>query len=188
MDWAPLVELRVIDGIRQQAWRQRLKNFWRLRGIMGGAGAACTRRAQTPLDTLLLPGPFREPGLNRAATGQARVLWGRRLGRHRQSVKPHVRPLAPRPAGVLCFATPLHVPYQQRRRRRAAHLHGKWRTLFRDWDDRAPVTFPFRQRIAEMLIAIVEHSILSNDSSNLPPSWGTLYEMTRTPSLKREIA
>ena len=52
------------------------------------------------------------------------------------------------------------------------------------------MTFPFRQRIAEMLIAIVEHSILSNPKfvSNLPPSWGTLYEMTRTPSLKREIA
>ena len=39
-----------------------------------------------PLDALkrarhpLLPCPFREPGLDRAATGQARVLWGGPLG------------------------------------------------------------------------------------------------------------
>ena len=101
MDWAPLVELRVIDGIRQQAWRQRLKNFWRLRGIMGGAGAACTRRAQTPLDTLLLSWPISRTGVkSRSDRASARSL-GPPTGRHRQSVKPHVRPLAPRPAGVL---------------------------------------------------------------------------------------
>ena len=73
---------------------------------------------------------------------------------------------------------------------KAEIAHGKWRTLFRDYDDddRAPVTFPFGQRTAEMLMEIADHSILSNPKfvSNLPPSWGTLYEMTRMPEEELE--
>ena len=73
---------------------------------------------------------------------------------------------------------------------KAEIAHGKWRTLFRDYDDddRAPVTFPFGQRTAEMLMAIADHPILSNPKfvSILPPSWGTLYEMTRIPEEELE--
>ena len=73
---------------------------------------------------------------------------------------------------------------------KAEIAHGKWLTLFRDYDDddRAPVTFPFGQRTAEMLMAIAGHSILSNPKfvSDLPPSWGTLYEMTRIPEQELE--
>ena len=75
-------------------------------------------------------------------------------------------------------------------RAKAEIAHGKWRTVFHDYDDddRAPVTFPFGQRTAEMLMAIADHSILSNPKfvSNLPPSWGTLYEMTRLPEQELE--
>ena len=54
--------------------------------------------------------------------------------------------------------------------------------------DRAPVIFRFGQRTAEMLMAIAGHSILSNPKfvSNLPPSWGTLHEMTRISEQKLE--
>ena len=50
------------------------------------------------------------------------------------------------------------------------------------------MTFPFGQRTAEMLMAIANHPILSNPKfvSNLPPSWGTLYEMTRLPEQELE--
>ena len=50
------------------------------------------------------------------------------------------------------------------------------------------MTFPFGQRTAEMLMEIAGHSILSNPKffSNLPPSWGTLYEMTRIPEQELE--
>ena len=42
---------------------------------------------------------------------------------------------------------------------------------------------PFGRRTAHRLMAIAEHSILSNGThvSHLPPSWGTVYELTRAP-------
>ena len=50
------------------------------------------------------------------------------------------------------------------------------------------MTFPFGQRTAEMLMEIADHPILSNPKfvSHLPPSWGTLHEMTHIPEEELE--
>src|SRR5437868_257594 len=42
---------------------------------------------------------------------------------------------------------------------------------------------PFSWRTANRLMAIAHHQILSNSThaSNLPPSWATLYDLTRIP-------
>ena len=79
---------------------------------------APTRRAQTPLDTPLLPWPIPRTGVNRTATGKARVFWGLQIEMHRQSSKPHVRPLAPRLAGVLLLQHLRTSPMVEETRRR----------------------------------------------------------------------
>ena len=50
------------------------------------------------------------------------------------------------------------------------------------------MTFPFGQRTAEILMEIANHPILSNPKfvSILPPSWGTLHEMTSLPEQELE--
>ena len=54
--------------------------------------------------------------------------------------------------------------------------HGEWGRLFED------DLVPFGQRTADRLMAIARHPVLSNSThvSNLPPSWGTLYEGDET--------
>ncbi len=49
--------------------------------------------------------------------------------------------------------------------------HGKFKALIRE--------LPFGYRTAYMLIAIAEDKRLVNHGSKLPPSWRTLYELTR---------
>lgn len=60
--------------------------------------------------------------------------------------------------------------------------------LFQAKADLTPKMLPFGERTAERLIKIAEHPILSNPThvSKLPPSWGTLYEMTRLPDRELE--
>ena len=44
---------------------------------------------------------------------------------------------------------------------------------------------PFGIRSAQMLMAVAQHPVISNTKhvSFLPPSWGTLYELTKVHSL-----
>ena len=55
--------------------------------------------------------------------------------------------------------------------------HGEWGRMFNDG------LVPFSIRSAQMLMAIAEHPAISNTNhgSYLPPSWGTLYELTKVP-------
>ena len=49
---------------------------------------------------------------------------------------------------------------------------------------------PFKARTAQMLMRIAEHPVLANAQfiSHLPPSWGTLYDLTKLPNFKlREL-
>jgi hypothetical protein len=53
--------------------------------------------------------------------------------------------------------------------------HGEWQDMLQ--------LLPFGERTAERLMAIARHPVLSDAThvSVLPPSWGTLYELTRVP-------
>jgi hypothetical protein len=53
--------------------------------------------------------------------------------------------------------------------------HGEWGRLFEDG------LVPFTQNTAQRLMLIAEHPQLSNTAhvQHLPPSWGTLYELTK---------
>jgi hypothetical protein len=61
---------------------------------------------------------------------------------------------------------------------------GNWVQQAREELDRAvydALNLPFGPRTRQRLIAIATHSILATHVSQLPPSWGTLYELTRVP-------
>jgi hypothetical protein len=64
--------------------------------------------------------------------------------------------------------------------------HGEWGRLF---DERL---VPFSQETARQLMTVASHPLLSNSNhgGNLPPSWRTLYELTRLPeaTLQHAIA
>lgn len=55
--------------------------------------------------------------------------------------------------------------------------HGEWGRMFED------KLVPFSQNTAGQLMKIAEHPKLSNSvhAQNLPPSWTTLYELTKVP-------
>lgn len=57
--------------------------------------------------------------------------------------------------------------------------HGEWGRLFED------ELIPFSHQTANKLMAVAGNSLLSNPAHvrNLPPSWGTLYELTQVPEL-----
>lgn len=57
--------------------------------------------------------------------------------------------------------------------------HGEWGRMFEDG------LVPFGERSAQRLMGIASHVVLSNPThvSFLPPSWGTLYELTKVPEL-----
>jgi hypothetical protein len=61
---------------------------------------------------------------------------------------------------------------------KTALVHGEWTRLFSD------DLLPFGKRSADMMIAVADHSVLSNEkhASSLPPSWFTLYQLTKVPS------
>jgi Protein of unknown function (DUF3102) len=63
--------------------------------------------------------------------------------------------------------------------------HGEWGRLF----DESLV--PFSQNTAGRLMAVADNPVLANSAhvQNLPPSWGTLYELTKVPepTLKNAI-
>jgi hypothetical protein len=54
-----------------------------------------------------------------------------------------------------------------------------------DRDVFAAMKLPFGQRTAQRLMAIAQHPVLSDAThvSRLPPSWGTLYELTKLPCI-----
>jgi hypothetical protein len=60
-------------------------------------------------------------------------------------------------------------------RAKAKLAHGQWGALF------ANKLIPISERTAQRFMAIASHPILSNPThvSHLPPTWGTLYELTR---------
>lgn len=62
--------------------------------------------------------------------------------------------------------------------------HGEWGRLFSD------ELIPFSHRTANRLMAIAQNPILSNSThvSNLPPSWGSLYELTKVEPAKLKNA
>ena len=55
--------------------------------------------------------------------------------------------------------------------------HGEWGRMFEDG------LVPFSQQTANKLMTIAEHPLLSNHAHgrDLPPSWTTLYELTKVP-------
>ena len=69
-------------------------------------------------------------------------------------------------------------------RAKAELPHGEFGRLFNDH------LVPFGQDSAERLMAIAKHPLLSNSAHgrNLPPSWRTLYELTKADQGKLKIA
>ena len=59
--------------------------------------------------------------------------------------------------------------------------HGQWLEMVR-------VELPFAERTAQRLMAIAGNPVIANaaHASLLPPSWGTLYELTKLPSVELE--
>jgi hypothetical protein len=61
--------------------------------------------------------------------------------------------------------------------------HGEFLRLFKGHDNAVNDPVPFSERTAERLIAVASHAVISNPThvSDLPQSWGTLYELTKVP-------
>jgi hypothetical protein len=59
--------------------------------------------------------------------------------------------------------------------------HGEFLRLFKGHDNAVSKPVPFGERTAERLIAVASHAVILNPThvSNLPQSWGTLYELTK---------
>ena len=59
--------------------------------------------------------------------------------------------------------------------------HGQFLRLFKGHENAVSDPVPFSERTAERLIAVASHAVLSNPThaSDLPQSWGTLYELTK---------
>jgi hypothetical protein len=60
---------------------------------------------------------------------------------------------------------------------------GEWARMFRDHENPVTRPIPFGIRTGQMLMKIAAHPVLSatNHGSRLPPSWRTLYELTKLP-------
>jgi hypothetical protein len=74
---------------------------------------------------------------------------------------------------------------------KAALDHGMWERLFAGHPAAVLRPVPFSIRTAQRLMAIAEHPVLAQAThvSCLPPSWGTLYELTKVsePVLERAL-
>jgi hypothetical protein len=59
--------------------------------------------------------------------------------------------------------------------------HGEFLRLFKGHENAVSNPVPFGERSAEMLMQIAGHLVISNPKfvSDLPQSWGTLYELTK---------
>jgi len=59
--------------------------------------------------------------------------------------------------------------------------HGEFLRMFKGHENAVSDPVPFSERTAERLIAVASHEVLSNPThvSDLPQSWGTLYELTK---------
>ena len=59
--------------------------------------------------------------------------------------------------------------------------HGEFLRLFKGHDNAVSEPVPFGERSAEMLMEVASHGVISNPKfvSDLPQSWGTLYELTK---------
>lgn len=59
--------------------------------------------------------------------------------------------------------------------------HGEFLRLFKGHDNAVSEPVPFSERTAERLMSIAMHPVISNPThvSDLPQSWGTLYELTK---------
>lgn len=59
--------------------------------------------------------------------------------------------------------------------------HGEFLRLFKGHENAVSHPVPFSERTAERLIAVASHAVISNPThvSDLPQSWGTLYELTK---------
>jgi len=59
--------------------------------------------------------------------------------------------------------------------------HGEFLRLFKGHDNAVSDPVPFGERSARMLIDVAQHPVISNRKfvSDLPQSWGTLYELTK---------
>ena len=59
--------------------------------------------------------------------------------------------------------------------------HGEFLRLFKGHENAVSEPVPFGERSAEMLMAVASNTVISNPkhASNLPQSWGTLYELTK---------
>ena len=69
----------------------------------------------------------------------------------------------------------------------AKERHGRvWCRMFADHEDPLPEALPFTRRTAHMLMKVANHPQISNGNhgSHFPPSWRTLYELTRVPDPK----
>lgn len=62
--------------------------------------------------------------------------------------------------------------------------HGEFLRLFKGHENAVSDPVPFSERTAERLIAVASHAVISNPThvSDLPQSWGTLYELTKVPN------
>jgi len=61
--------------------------------------------------------------------------------------------------------------------------HGEFLRLFKGHENAVSDPVPFSERTAERLIAVASHAVISNPThvSDLPQSWGTLYELNKVP-------
>ena len=68
--------------------------------------------------------------------------------------------------------------------------HGQWGRMFHDHDDPIDNALPMSKRAADMFVVIAAHGLLSNGkhASHLPPSWYTLYELTKVPPANLALA
>lgn len=66
---------------------------------------------------------------------------------------------------------------------KAALEHGEWERMFAGHEQAVKDPVPFRIGTAQRLIAVAKHPILSKAAHGpcLPPSWRTLYELTKVP-------
>jgi hypothetical protein len=64
---------------------------------------------------------------------------------------------------------------------KAACEHGEFLRLFKGHANAVSEPVPFSERTAERLISVASHAVISNPThvSDLPQSWGTLYELTK---------
>jgi hypothetical protein len=61
--------------------------------------------------------------------------------------------------------------------------HGEWQRMFEDHEQPVASHFPFSVNVAQRYMAIARDPVLTNPAhaQALPPSWATLYELTKVP-------